>query len=112
MPMYDFVCVKCEKTRAVYRPMKDCDLPEVCECGERMLRDFVAEHCAIRGDYNKPIVSESMAFDAIDIEEHRKRFPDVDVIVDHDRSARPILRNLNQKRRYMRARGFVDTRSF
>lgn len=92
--------------------MGDFALPEICDCGEPMIRNFVAEHSSVRGDYNQPIVSDSMAFDAIDLAEHQKRFPDVEVVVDHARSARPVFKNLGQKRAYLKARGFVDCNSF
>lgn len=76
-----------------------------------MYRDLRAEHSSVRADYNRPIVSESMAFDAIDVAEHRRRFPDIEVKVD-GRTANPVLRNLSQKRSYLKGRGFVDQNSF
>ncbi len=112
MPTYCYECPDCLVRIQVVRPMKDSSLPETCLCGCDMDRDYIAEQCVVRGDYNDPIVSESMAFDAIDLAEHRKRFPGVEVQVDHARSARPIFRSLNQRREYMKARGFVDCRSF
>jgi len=84
----------------------------MCECGKQMFRDLKAEHSSVRGDYNEPIVSDSMAFDAIDLAEHRRRFPNIDVVVDHARSARPVFKNLSQKRKYLKARGFVDCNSY
>ncbi len=82
-------------------------------CNKQMIRDYPAEHSSVRGDYKKPIVSESLAFDAIDLAEHKKRFPSVDVEVDGDgRTARPILRSLSQKRQYLRGRGWVDQNGF
>ena len=112
MPTYCYECGNCHARTQVVRPMKDSSLSEICECGRDMDRDYITEQCAVRGDYNDPIVSESLAFDAIDLTEHRRRFPDIEVQVDHARSARPIFKNLNQKRRYLKARGFVDCNSF
>lgn len=109
---YCFLCPNCIERREVIRLMQDSDLPEICQCGASMERDFVAEHSSVRGDYNEPIVSDSMAFDAIDLDEHRRRFPHIEVVVDHARSARPVFRNLNQKRAYLKARGFVDCNSY
>lgn len=111
MPMYDFVCLKCDEKRMVHRPLKDFDLPEICTCGEPMFRDYVAEHCAVRANYKEPIVSESMAFDAIDVAAHRKRFPNIDLVID-GRCAKPVLRSRGQKMQYMKERGFVDTKSY
>jgi len=109
--IYCFICLDCKQTRSVSRPMADHALPETCECGHKMERNFVAEHSSVRGDYKKPIVSESLAFDACDLTEHRRRHPDIDVVVE-GRCARPVLRSLTQKKRYVKARGFVDTNSF
>ena len=92
--------------------MKDYALPEMCKCGKQMSRDLITEHSAVRSDYNTPIVSDSMAFDAIDLAEHRKRFPDIEVVVDHARSARPVLKSLSQKRKYLKARKRIDVNSF
>ena len=112
MPVYCFKCMACDERKEVHRPMRESSEPEICNCGRKMKRDFVAEHNSVRGDYNDPIVSDSMAFDAIDLAEHRRRFPDVEVAIDHARSARPIFRSLSQKRKYLKARGFVDCNSF
>jgi len=112
MPTYCFKCSICDKQKDVFRPVKEHDIPEICECGTQMRRDFVTEHSSVRGDYKRPIISDSMAFDAIDLDEHRKRFPDIEVKVDHARSARPIFHSLGQKRKYLKARGFVDVNSF
>ena len=112
MPKYCYACVKCDEQRMVIRPMRDSSLPEICNCGKRMKRDFHAEHSSVRGDYNEPIVSDAMAFDAIDLAEHRRRYPNIEVVVDHARSARPIFKNLNQKRKYLKARGFIDCNSY
>lgn len=108
---YCFECPTCEEHRDVSRPIKDSGLPEICSCGQKMLRDFHAEQTNIRGNYTRPIVSSSMAFDAQDAAEHRRRFPGVDLKID-GHTAHPILRSLNHKRGYMRKRGWVDRNSF
>ena len=112
MPTYCYKCLSCDESSEVFRPMRDFALPEICKCGKPMSRDLITEHSAVRGDYNEPIVSDSMAFDAIDLAEHRKRFPDIEVVVDHARSARPMFKNLTQKRRYLKARGWIDCNSY
>jgi len=112
MPRYCWQCPICHKQREVSRPIKERNNSETCECGMSMDRDFIAERNSVRGDYNEPIISDSMAFDGIDLVEHRRRFPDVEVIVDHARSARPVFRSLSQKRKYLKARGWIDANSF
>ncbi len=111
MPYYDFYCKVCGATAEEFRLMSEHDAPMECACGAGMTRDFVAEGAAVRGDYKHPIVSEALAFDAIDLAEHRAMYPDIDVEVD-GRFARPILRSLSQKRAYLKGRGHVDTKSF
>ena len=110
--VYCFLCPICDERKEVVRPMKDSNLSEICKCGKLMIRNYIAEHGSVRGDYNEPIISDSMAFDAIDLAEHRRRFPGIEVVVDHARSARPVFRNLSQKRAYLKARGFVDCNSY
>ncbi len=109
---YCFLCPVCDEQKEVSRPMQDSSLPEACVCGESMERDYTAEHSSVRGDYNEPIVSDSMAFDAADLAEHRRQFSDIEVVVDHNRSARPVFKSLSQKRAYMKARGWKDCNSY
>jgi len=46
-----------------------------------------------------------------DIAEHRRQFPDVELVV-KEGSAIPVVRSLNQKRKYLKANNWVDTRDF
>ena len=112
MPRYCFKCDFCGKQKDLFRPMANRNVREYCECGGIMGREIPDELGAVRGDYNDPIISDSMAFDACDLAEHRKRFPGIDVVVDHDRAARPVFRSLTQKRKYLKARGWIDTNSY
>jgi hypothetical protein len=68
---------------------------------------------AVRASYKKPIRLESMGFLAVpeDVAEHRRRFPDIDLVME-DGSAIPVMRSLGQKRSYFKRAGLVDTRSF
>ncbi len=113
MPTYCFKCPECGRTNETVMSMIEAmSVAECCgPCGIEMNRDYPAEHAAVRSDYNKPIVSESMAFDSVDLAEHRKQFPDVEVQVD-GRTAKPVLRSLSQKRRYLKGRGFVDQNAY
>lgn len=93
--------------------MRDFALPETCQCGESMNRNLHAEHSAVRGDYNTPIISTSMAFNTQDLDEHRKRHPNIELKIDMPgRTAYPVFRNLMQKRAYLKARKWVDCNSF
>ncbi len=109
--VYCFECPVCEAKKDVVRPVRDHALPEVCDCGHPMRRDHQTEHTGVRGNYNKPIISTSMAFDSRDVAEHRRVHPNIDLKID-GQTAHPILRSLSQKQKYVRARGRVDTSSF
>jgi hypothetical protein len=68
---------------------------------------------AVRGDYAKPIVSDAMGFvaDPADVAEHRKRCPDVELVI-QDGCARPKFQSLSQKRRYMQQMNWADTKDY
>jgi hypothetical protein len=80
-----------------------------------MEQDLVAQsqQTAVRGNYKKPIVSDAMGFvaEVNDVAEHRKRFPDIDLDIDNG-CARPVFRSLGQKRKYLKAMNWADTRDF
>jgi len=110
---YCFVCPICGKRKTVSRPMRNSSLPEICNCGQEMIRNYQMERGSVRGDYNEPIVSTSLAFNTQDLAEHRRQHPDVELQVDKaGHVAYPIFRNLNQKRKYLKARGWIDCNSF
>jgi len=68
---------------------------------------------AVRGNYKTPIELLSMGFIAHpeDVAEHRKRFPAVDLRM-HEGSAIPVVVSLSQKRAYLKASGWADTKSY
>jgi hypothetical protein len=68
---------------------------------------------SVRSSYKKPIELQSMGFLAHpdDVAEHRKRFPDIDLVM-REGSAIPVVRSLGQKRSYFKRAGWVDTKSF
>jgi hypothetical protein len=67
----------------------------------------------VQASYNKPIELQSMGFLAHpeDVAEHRKRFPNVELVM-HQGSAVPVVRSLGQKRAYLKASGWADTRDY
>lgn len=109
MPTYCHICTICGETREVVHSMKDSGVIELCDCGKLMVRDLTAEHSNVRGDYNKPITSVSMAFNSQDVDEHRRRHPGVDLHVDKPGgTAYPILRSRSQKLAYLKARNWQE----
>lgn len=113
MPLYDFKC-NCGKTHSEFRSLADWDSPVICPiCGGKMRHDLIAQHAAVRGNYKKPIELQSMGFiaDPLDVAEHRKRFPDVDLQI-REGSAIPVVKSLGEKRAYLKAAGWADVKSF
>ena len=111
MPMYSHKC-PCGEAIQEYRKIADFEKKPLCpSCGRPMPQEFGSK--MVRGSYKKPIRLESMGFlaDPLDVAEHRKRFPDVDLVIE-DGSAIPIMRSLGQKRKYFKAAGLADMRSF
>ncbi len=110
MPIYDFICPECGERTEVVRPMRDSGDEEFCDiCCALMRRDYQAMHPSVRGDYNKPITSVSMAFNSQDVDEHRRKHPGVDLHVDKPGgTAYPILRSRSQKLAYLKARDWQE----
>jgi len=113
MPIYTYRCYECETKQDSFRLLADLNVPEICDCGVNMTRLVFDPDSlpSIRSDYERPIMSTSLAFDAAEIDEHRKRFPGIEVRTDGC-SAYPVLRSLTQKRDYLRDRQFEDVNSF
>ena len=113
MPMYDFKC-ECGNTQSEFRGVAQWNDPMVCSvCGQVMSHDLIAQQPAVRGDYKTPIISDSMGFvaDKADVDEHRKRYPNIDLDIDNG-CARPVFRNMGQKRGYMKSMGWEDKRAY
>jgi hypothetical protein len=68
---------------------------------------------AVRGNYNKPVELLSMGFiaDPSDVAEHRRRFPNVE-LREMQGSMVPVVKSLGEKRAYLKAAGWADTRDF
>jgi len=121
MPQYCYKCQDCGRKVTEFRTIADRNIMPLVACNPpprpgiycHMVRDLRAEVCSVRGDYEVAIVSDSMAFDgrADDLAEHRRRFPNIDVVVD-GRMARPVFRSLSQRRNYLKDRRWVDTNSY
>jgi len=111
MPIYEHQC-DCGHSLVEYRPLADWDQNPTCPvCLKPMPQSFTPP--SVRGNYKHPVELQSMGFlaDPEDVAEHRRRFPDVDLTFDNG-SAIPVMRSLSQKRRYLKASGWADTKSF
>jgi len=38
MPIYEYRCPKCNREKEAILSFQDCDIPQECECGERMTK--------------------------------------------------------------------------
>jgi len=87
--------------------MKDADRPQLCICGADMQRDFQADLPFTSGrDYHKAIVSDSLAINPDQMNEHQQKFPDVKVLPD----GRPVFDNYKQHDDYLEKTGFKKQR--
>jgi hypothetical protein len=68
---------------------------------------------AVRGNYAHPIELQSMGFLGVpeDVAEHRRRFPNVELRM-MEGSAIPVVRSRGEKKAYLKAAGWVDSRSY
>lgn len=102
MPLYTYFCAICSKQKEVIHGMNKIKLPGCC--GIKMFRDYQADlPNAGNRDYRKPIISDSLAINPCQIEEHRKLFPDIKVHPD----GRPEFDNFKKHDDYLEKCGFV-----
>lgn len=110
---YVYKCDQCGKESVEFRQLDARNQVASCDCGGLMWRDRLSElqGTSVRGEFKKPIVSESMGFPVEEVTEHREKFPDVDLEISEG-FARPILRSEGQRRKYLKGRGWIDWKSF
>jgi hypothetical protein len=73
-----------------------------------MGRDFAAEGGGgyTTGEYGRDLVSNSLAMSPLQIAEHKRMFPDIEVRPD----GRPVFKNFKQHDNYLRKTGFKKVR--
>jgi len=81
--------------------------------GPEAIPNVEGQGAAVRSSYRKPLELQSMGFLAHpeDVAEYRKRFPSVELVM-RQGSAVPVMHSLGEKRAYLKAAGWADTRSF
>ena len=104
MPQYDFAC-ECGHKQSVIWPMsRSNELLKCVQCGGQMYREY--NFHTPKDSYSKPIASDSLAINPEQIPEHRKKFPDVNVLPD----GRPVFDNYKQHDDYLKKTGFIKKR--
>ncbi len=108
MQFYTFNCPNCNASGEFLRSMKETDRPLRCGlCGTIMNRNFQADLVnAGNKNYRKPLVSDSLAINPEQIQEHKKLFPDVEVTP----QGQPVFNNYQQHQKYLDKTGFVKRR--
>ncbi len=108
MPMYDYICPDCSDSITISKPMKVSDRDEYCHCGALLKRSYLSELCNVGViEYAKPHVSDSLAMHPEQVPEHRKKFPDIEVLPD----GRPVLRDTSQHNKYLKRIGWYKAPS-
>ena len=82
MPQYKYSCPNCNCQLDVIKPMAEFNTQEICAiCGTIMERDFNQNglHCGNK-HYGTPLISESLGIHPEQAAEHRKNFPNVEVM--------------------------------
>lgn len=100
MIVHNFVCDNCNK---VIQDTVTTGIHKCPVCGSDMRWDL---NIAIHGNYSKPIHSDALAINPDQVEEHKKKFPNIEL----DSQCRPIFDNYVRHRNYLKATGFTKLR--
>jgi len=108
MPVYSFICPKCENREERVRAMQNAGKKCMCtSCGAKMNRDLKADLPFASGDYHYGAIhSDSLAISPDQREEHLQKFPDIKL----DSQCRPIFDNFSAHEAYMKKCNIVKER--
>lgn len=104
MPQYNFACDCGHKQSVIWSMSRSGELLKCSECGKQMYREY--NFHTPKDSYSRPIVSDSLAINPDQIPEHRKHFPDVEVLPD----GRPVFDNFRKHDNYLKKTGFKKSR--
>jgi hypothetical protein len=97
--IYDWKC-DCGATATEREFRKWPDVPICPVCFEKMYRDYGSVQTGGH-DYKKPLHSDSLAIAPSQVEEHKQKFPGVEL----DNQCRPVFHNVSEHDAYMNAIG-------
>ena len=105
MPVYCFVCPKCQASAEHIRTMEHRNDPLRCPCGTLMKRDIRRERCASTDqEYLKPVLSESVGCHPDQVAEHRRTHPDIPITD----QGQVVFTSHNQRKRVLKRLGYFD----
>lgn len=103
MPVYDYECDDCGEQVQEMRSIADRRNESECLlCGGNMSK-VILSAAAIHGNYDRPIVSDSMAVSIDQIAEHKRLFPDIRITD----QGQPIMENFTQHEAYLKKSGLI-----
>ena len=109
MPVYLYKCLQCNELHSDIRQSRARNRAIKCECGGLAKRAISME---IPGDielnYRHPVLSDAMGVSPGQVQEHRRRFPDIPITDD----GRVICESHNKRKRILKELDFVDKDSF
>lgn len=102
MPLYEFHCAACGHVTGVVAPMTSVPETVPCEMGCTIPTSRIFSFHSGNVDYSNPIVSQSLAMNPDQIDDHKRLFPDVEVTPD----GCPVFTNYAQHDAYLTKTGF------
>lgn len=113
MPMYCYVCPKCEGKQQVVRPMSESSRRTFClKCKTKMKRDFITEHSSTRGDWVDQLESNGAGVGADQVAEARE-FAKVNKIpIEYKRDGTALFRSHSSRREALKKLGLMDKDAF
>jgi len=99
MPVYSFICSKCENREERVCAMQNAGKRCMCtSCGTKMNRDLQADLPFASGDYHHGAIhSDSLAISPDQRAEHLKMFPNIKL----DKQHRPVFDNFQKHQAYL-----------
>ena len=108
MPLYNFKCEFCGKSAEDFRPMKEYRNPQICECGEKMDRDYTIGKHITCGDKERVSTALGVHPSQIASGEAEKLHPGA--VFNHNGDM--ILKNRSEQKQRLRERNWIDRNSY
>ena len=116
MPLYTFICDRCQMAVVEKRKVSERDADLRCRCGRKMARDWVLDHRnrisqrAVSGKW--PIYSDAAGVDPSQAQEAAEYAKSLGVPTDYTPDGQAVFRSPGHRRKYLKAHGLVDQSSW